>query len=47
MDFYHGTYFANLTELKPFNYQNTNLNESVVYLTTSRQLALHYIKERS
>ena len=46
MDFYHGTTVGGLTELKPFTSENTNLKEPVVYLTTSKQLALHYIKDR-
>lgn len=43
MDYYHGTNIGGLTELKPFASQNTNLKEPIVYLTTSRQLATHYI----
>jgi hypothetical protein len=46
MDFYHGTIVGGLTELKPFFSKNTNLKEPVVYLTTNKQLALHYIKDR-
>jgi hypothetical protein len=42
-DFYHGTNIANLKELKPFAYEESNLKESCVYLTTSRQVALFYI----
>ena len=43
MDFYHGTTKAGLIELQPFASPYSNLNEPVVYLTTSKQLALHYI----
>lgn len=43
MDFYHGTTKVGLTELKPFVSPYSNLEEPVVYLTTSKQLALHYI----
>ena len=43
MDFYHGTTVGGLTELKPFNSKHSNLNESCVYLTSNKQLALHYI----
>ena len=43
MDFYHGSTVADLKELKPFASEDTNLKEPVVYLTTSKQLALHYI----
>ncbi|MHB1483352.1 MAG: hypothetical protein ACYCYI_01690 [Saccharofermentanales bacterium] len=43
MDYYHGTSIGGLTELKPFASQRNNLKESNVYLTTSRQLAAHYI----
>jgi hypothetical protein len=46
MDFYHGTIIGGLTDLKPFSLENTNLREPVVYLTTNKQLALHYIKDR-
>jgi hypothetical protein len=45
-DFYHGTIVDRLIELKPFFSENTNLKEPVVYLTTNKQLALHYIKDR-
>ena len=47
MDFYHGTIVGDLTELKPFAIGNANLKEPVVYLTTNKQLALHYIKDRT
>lgn len=43
MDYYHGTAKGGLTQLLPFTSEGTNLKEPVVYLTTSRQLALHYI----
>lgn len=43
MDFYHGTAINGLTELKPFASPYSNLKEPCVYLTTSKQLALHYI----
>lgn len=43
MDFYHGTTISGLTELKAFNSPYSNLKEACVYLTTSKQLALHYI----
>ena len=43
MDYYHGTRIGGLTVLKPFASQGTNLKEPTVYLTTSKQLALHYI----
>jgi hypothetical protein len=43
MDYYHGTRLGGLTVLKPFASQGTNLKEPTVYLTTSKQLALHYI----
>ena len=43
MDYYHGTRIGGLTVLKPFATQGTNLKEPTVYLTTSKQLALHYI----
>ena len=47
MDFYHGTIVKGLTELEPLSLGNTSLNEPVVYLTTNKQLALHYIKDRT
>lgn len=43
MDFYHGTAVRGLTELQPFASPYANLKEPCVYLTTSKQLALHYI----
>ena len=43
MDFYHGTTKAGLTELQPYASPYSNLSEPLVYLTTSKQLALHYI----
>jgi len=43
MDFYHGTQIGELTELKPFGHSNSNLKVPAVYLTTRRQVALHYI----
>ena len=43
MDYYHGTVVGGLTQLLPFALSDTNLKEPVVYLTTSKQLALHYI----
>jgi hypothetical protein len=43
MDYYHGTTYEGLTELKPFSSPYSNLKEAVVYLTTTKQLALHYI----
>lgn len=48
MDFYHGTTIKGLTELRPIASQDSNLKKPCVYLTTSKQLALHYIwdKER-
>ena len=47
MDFYHGTTVEGLTELRPFNSKHSNLNESCVYLTSNKQLALHYIWDLS
>lgn len=43
MDFYHGSIVGGLKELKPFANEGSNLKEPLVYLTTSKQLALHYI----
>lgn len=43
MDFYHGTAISGLKELRPFLSSYSNLKEPLVYLTTSKQLALHYI----
>jgi hypothetical protein len=47
MDYYHGTTTEGLTQLLPFDTGSSNLKEPVVYLTTSRQLALHYIWDYS
>ena len=44
MDFYHGTIVGGITELHP--YVGANLAEPCVYLTTSKQLALHYILDK-
>jgi len=43
MDCYHGTTIKGLTQLLPFASSSANLPNPVVYLTTSKQLALHYI----
>ena len=43
MDYYHGTTIEGLAQLKPFDTGTSNIKKPVVYLTTSRQLALHYI----
>lgn len=43
MEYYHGTTKAGLTCLTPHASPESNLKEPAVYLTTSRQLALHYI----
>jgi len=40
--FYHGTQIGGLTELRPIASPNSNLKEAVVYLSTRRQVALHY-----
>ena len=40
---YHGTVIPGLKELRPFSSEFTSLPDPVVYLTTSKQLALHYI----
>ena len=45
MDFYHGTVIGDLIELHPFTKTKNNLKEAYVYLTTSKQLALHYIMD--
>ena len=42
MNFYHGTQIGGLTELLPFK---SNLKEPCVYLTTRKQVALHYISD--
>jgi len=47
MDYYHGTTTEGLTQLLPFDSGSSNLKEPVVYLTTSKQLALHYIWDYS
>lgn len=44
MDFYHGTIVGGLTKLNPF--VGDNLKEPCVYLTTSKQLATHYILDK-
>ena len=43
MLFYHGSTIAGLTELHPQLPIYAHIQEPLVYLTTSRQLALHYI----
>lgn len=43
MEYFHGSIVKGLSELKPNASEYSNLKEPVVYLTTSRQLALHYI----
>ena len=43
MTFFHGSTVAGITELRPTASWYSNLKEPTVYLTTSRQLALHYI----
>lgn len=43
MEYFHGTMVKGLSELKPNASPFSNLREPVVYLTTNRQLALHYI----
>lgn len=43
MDFYHGSIIGDLKELRPFSAQYSNLPDKLVYLTTSKQLATHYI----
>ena len=43
MKYYHGSIVTGLTELIPQTAWYNNLPEPLVYLTTSRQLALHYI----
>jgi hypothetical protein len=43
MDFYHGSVQKGLSVLKPFASEHNNLQEPCVYLTTNKQLALHYI----
>lgn len=43
MEYFHGTMAADLTELMPHASPYANLKGPHVYLTTKRQLALHYI----
>lgn len=43
MKYYHGSTAKGLTELRPHVSPYTTIQEPRVYLTTSRQLALHYI----
>lgn len=43
MRYYHGSTMKGLTELRPHLPIGAHLQEPRVYLTTSRQLALHYI----
>ena len=43
MKYYHGSTLKGLTELRPHLSAGAHSQESRVYLTTSRQLALHYI----
>lgn len=43
MKYYHGSTIKGLTELRPHISAGARLQEPRVYLTTSRQLALHYI----
>lgn len=43
MEYFHGSVVQGLSELKPHASPFSNLKEPVVYLTTSRQLALHYV----
>lgn len=43
MEYFHGSVKPGLTELKPQASPFSNRKEPLVYLTTSRQLALHYI----
>lgn len=43
MRYYHGSVIKGLTELRPQLPIGDHLQEPRVYLTTSRQLALHYI----
>ena len=46
MKFYHGTTVKGLTELRPHLPTSAHIQESLVYLTTSKQLALHYIWDK-
>ena len=43
MKYYHGSTREGLSELQPFASTGSNLKEPLVYLTSSKQLALHYI----
>jgi hypothetical protein len=43
MIFYHGSSVGGLTELRPFAKPWSNLKEPLVYMTSSKQLAAHYI----
>ena len=43
MTFYHGSSVGGLTELKLFAKPWSNLKQPLVYLTSSKQLAAHYI----
>ena len=43
MEYFHGSTIEGLTELKPYTSNYSNLKRPLVYLTTSKQLALHYI----
>ena len=43
MTFYHGSSVGGLTELKPFSKPWSNLKQPLVYMTSSKQLAAHYI----
>ena len=43
MEYYHGTTVGGLAELRPFANPDSNLPAPLVYLTTLKQLALHYI----
>ena len=43
MKFYHGSTIKGLTELRPHLPVGAHIQEPLVYLTSSKQLALHYI----
>ena len=43
MKFYHGSTSKGLTELRPHLPVGAHIQEPLVYLTSSKQLALHYI----
>jgi len=43
MIIYHGSSVGGLTELKPFSKPWSNLKQPLVYMTSSKQLAAHYI----